>query len=242
MYDKMISKACGLKYRNGNTEEIEDTVVIEEKIKLYLNGEFFIEMVASDDFLAELGAGFFIASGIAEKILSVKVEGLSVFVEAERIKKVEGALESAGGFDPGVSNKIVSSQQTITPEIIFKMRSDLDADVWNETGGLHCTVLYSRGKKAAMFSDIGRHNTVDKAIGFMVLNNLNPAECAIGCTGRQPSGMVVKAVNAGIPIIVSRAASTTAGIKLAEKSNVTLICFTREGRFTIYAGAQRVIF
>lgn len=238
----MISKTSGLKFINGKIEEIEDVVVVEEKIKIYLNGKFFIEMVASNDALEELGAGFFIASGIADKINSVKVDGYSVYVEAENTKIIDGALESAGGFDPGVSEKTVSSNQTITPETIFKMRGDLDADIWNETGGLHCTVLYCEGKKAAMYSDIGRHNTVDKVIGYMTLHGLDASKCAIGCTGRQPSGMVVKAVNAKIPIIVSRAASTTAGIALAKKSGVTLICFTREGRFTIYANEKRVIF
>lgn len=239
----MIVHCAGLCYRGGKVEGIDDVVVVEEKISLFLNGKKYLTMVASDDALCELGAGFFIAAGIAKKICSVRVDGKSVFVEAKGVRTIDGALESAGGFDPGEAAVLSADGMSarIDPEEIFAMREALNADVWNETGGLHCTVLYCNHQQAAIFSDIGRHNTVDKAIGFMVLNGLNPAECALGCTGRQPSGMVSKAANAGIPIIVSRAASTSAGIAAAEKSGVTLICFTRDGRFTVYTHPERVL-
>ena len=52
--------------------------------------------------------------------------------------------------------------------------------------------------------------------------------------------MVTKAINSGIPIIISRAAATTTGIETAEKSGVTLICFTRERRFTVYTHPERI--
>ena len=56
-----------------------------------------------------------------------------------------------------------------------------------------------------------------------------------------PQGMVVKAANAGIPIIVSRAAATSKGASLAEKSGITLVCFTRPPRFTVYSHPERII-
>jgi Uncharacterized protein required for formate dehydrogenase activity len=120
------------------------------------------------------------------------------------------------------------------------MREALNTGDWGETGGLHSTVLFCKDKQAALYSDIGRHNTVDKCIGYMVLNGLNPAECSIGCTGRQPRGMVVKAVHARIPIIVSRAAATSLGVHEAEVNNITLICFTRDRRFTVYTHPERI--
>lgn len=238
----IISNTAGLRYKNGKLEEIDDPVVVEEKIKLYLNGELFMESVASNDSLRELGAGFFIASGIADEIKSVEVKGTDVYVEAKKVERVRGALASGGGFDPVVCDKVVTSPKRITPEMIFEMRNRLDTDIRNETGGFHCTVLYCGNENVAMFSDIGRHNTVDKAVGYMVLNGLDPSDCAIGCSGRQPFGMVSKTVNAGIPIVVSRAASTSAGAELAKKSGITLVCFVREGRFTVYSNPQRIIF
>ncbi|MDO5845724.1 MAG: formate dehydrogenase accessory sulfurtransferase FdhD [Methanocorpusculum sp.] len=241
MSESMIVHRAGIRYRGGKVDDIDDIVVVEEKISLFLNGKKYLTMVASDDALCELGAGFFIAAGVAKKICSVRSEGKSVFVEAEDVRCVDGALESAGGFDPcGASPIAGDSTLRISPDEIFAMREALNAPMWADTGGLHCTALYHQHRQAAIFSDIGRHNTVDKAIGFMALHGLNPADCAIACTGRQPSGMVGKAANAGIPIIVSRAASTSAGIQTAEECGVTLICFTRDGRFTVYAHPERI--
>ncbi len=235
-----IVKNPAVRYKEGTIQEITEPVVVEDKITLYLNGKKYITMVATNDSLTELGAGFFVAAGIAKRILTVTVDGTDVFVEADDVICVDGALESAGGFDPGHAESVSANDARITPDEIFAIREALNGDAWGETGGLHCTALYHRHEQAAVFSDIGRHNTVDKAIGFMTLNGLNPAECVIGCTGRQPVGMVSKAANAGIPIIVSRAASTSAGIEAAEKSGVTLICFTRDRRFTVYAHPERI--
>lgn len=240
MSDHAIVKIPALRYKGGEVEEITEPVVIEEKITLYLNGKKYLTMVATNDSLTELGAGFFVAAGIAKRILTVAVEGTDVFVEADNVACVEGALTSSGGFEAGRKDVVLAENARISPDEIFAIREALNGDAWGETGGLHCTVLYHNHRQAAVFSDIGRHNTVDKAIGYMTLHGLNPAECVIGCTGRQPVGMVSKAANAGIPIIVSRAASTSAGIAAAEECGVTLICFTRDRRFTVYAHPERI--
>jgi len=240
MNNGAIVKIPAVRYKGGEVEEIVEPVVVEDKINLYLNGKLYLTLVATNDSLTELGAGFFIAAGIAKRILTVTVEGVDVFVEAEEVETVHCSLESAGGCDTGKAGFVTAEDARIAPDEIFAIREALNGDAWGETGGLHCTVLYHNHRQAAVFSDIGRHNTVDKAIGYMILNGLNPAECVIGCTGRQPFGMVSKAANAGIPIIVSRAASTSAGIAAAEKSGVTLICFTRDRRFTVYAHPERI--
>ena len=240
MNDSAIVKIPAVRYKEGVVQEIIEPVVVEDKITIHLNGKKYITMVATNDSLTELGAGFFVAAGIAKRILTVTVEGLDIFVEADEVENLQCALGSSGGCDTGKAEKVASDDACITPDEIFVIREALNGDAWGETGGLHCTVLYHNHKQVAVFSDIGRHNTVDKAIGYMTLNGLNPAECVIGCTGRQPVGMVSKAANAGIPIIVSRAASTSAGIEAAEKSGVTLICFTRDRRFTVYAHPERI--
>ena len=114
------------------------------------------------------------------------------------------------------------------------------SDEWKKTGGVHCSVLFKEGEVLAKMSDIGRHNTLDKIIGFAKLKKIDLSECYIGCTGRQPSGMVSKCANAGIPIIISKAASTTGGITTAKMTGVTLICFARDERFTVYSNEWRI--
>lgn len=234
------TKLSGWRYDNGEITRSVDPVVTEGSISLYLNGEKYLDNVGTLEFLDELGAGFFVASGVAKKILSVKIAGSDIFVEASEISEVSGTLASAGGFCPRDTSVRVKDGGRITPEEIFTIRRSINTEKWDQTGALHCAVLYYRGEVIFAANDIGRHNAVDKVIGHMVLNHLGPEECVLGCTGRMPQGMIAKAANSGIPIIVSRAAATSAGICLAEKSGITLICFARPPRFTIYTHPQRV--
>jgi len=101
-------------------------------------------------------------------------------------------------------------------------------------------VLFLDGKLVVRSSDVGRHNTVDKVVGFAILHGIDLSRCILGCTGRQAAGMVSKAANAGVPIVISKAASTNKGISTADQSGVTLICFARGRRFTIYTHPYRI--
>jgi FdhD protein len=115
------------------------------------------------------------------------------------------------------------------------------SEIWERTGGAHCSVLFSDGRLIARSEDIGRHNTVDKVVGYAILNNIDLSTCVLGCSGRQPAVMVSKAANAGIPIVISRSAPTDKGIRTADLAGVTLICFARGNRFTVYTHPDRII-
>ena len=232
----MTEKQPAVLWNDGKITEISDIVACEEEIVLYLNGQDFLHIVASSDMLEEFGAGFFIAAGIAKKIRSVRVDGRNVFVEAE----VYPDMNAREGFTPAEKKGHVTSKIIIQPEDIFAVREAMNVDVWRQTGGLHCAALWHDHKIIAVSSDIGRHNAVDKLIGVMTLQGIAPGECVLGCTGRQPKGMVMKAVNAGIPVIVGRTAVTYPGAMLAKEEGVTLIGFTRENRFTVYSHPERI--
>lgn len=236
-----LERHTGILYKNGSFTEIDDSIVCEETFRIHVNGTEVVRMVASSDHLRELGAGFVICSGIADAVMDVQVSLHDIFVEADVTGDFAAVLESSGGFTSRSGTKKVLSNQRVLPETVFLVRSTIDSDAWLKTGALHASVLFYKGELAIRCEDIGRHNTVDKVVGHAVLHNLDPADCIIGCTGRQPSGMVAKVAEAGIPIIVSRAASTDQGIVTADESGITLICFTREGRFTIYTHPERVI-
>lgn len=230
----------GWRYDNGTVVISVDPVVAEDTVTLYLNGEKYLNNVATPESLNELGAGFFLAAGIAKKIRSVDVRGTDIFVEVEKNADISGQMESAGGFCPRESSGCVTGEVQITPTEIFAVRDRLNTEQWDKTGALHCAVLYHKGDVVFSANDIGRHNAVDKVIGYMTRNHLPAGECVLGCTGRMPQGMVAKAANAGIPVIVSRAAATSAGAALAEQSGITLICFARPPRFTVYSHPERI--
>lgn len=231
----------GLRYDGREVREVEDVVVVEQTFRILLNGEQVASQVASDEQLRELGAGFVIDEGLAESVESVTIEGDAILVTGERICGAETETGSSGGVSFRCGARHVVSDITVTPDEVRAVTEAIFSDDWQRTGALHCSVLVCDGRLVAKACDVGRHNTVDKVVGAAVLGALDRSRCVLGCTGRQPSGMVRKAANAGIPILVSRAASSDQGIATAEAAGVTLICFSRGDRFTVYTHAGRVV-
>jgi len=230
----------GIQVKGGEPREIMDEVCIESRFRLLVNGEEVTGMVASAEQLRELGAGFIVSEGLAERVQGVEVSGNDILVGAEVKPGGERVLETSGGTAYLRQVRRVGAGQRITIDDVYRMTAAIESEDWRKTGGLHCSVLFYDGALEAKACDIGRHNTVDKVIGHAVLAGLDRSRCVIGCTGRQPAGMVAKAASAGIPVIISRAASTDQGIKTAEEAGITLICFSRGDRFTIYTHPWRV--
>lgn len=219
---------------------IQDHVILEERYMIHLNNHLITEQIASPDQLEELGAGFVICEGLTDHVDSVSVDGSGIWVEAETSGEIELEYRSCGGCGIRRVPGPVRSSLTIRTEDVRAITAEIESETWKKTGGVHCSVLFSEGTLIAKSCDIGRHNTVDKVVGFSELQGIDRATCVVGCTGRQPAGMVAKSAHAGIPIIVSRAASTDRGILTADQTGITLICFSRQNRFTVYTNPQRI--
>jgi FdhD protein len=235
----------GIRYRDGVITEIEDNVVLEETVAIYYNGELITEQIASYEFLAELGIGFVINEGITTSIDNVEVEEGAIYVTGPTRKDTGPWItESSGGASSTVPPQTLQELKpvTVSPATVEAVIAAIQSDEWVKTGGLHCSVLFRNDEFLIRCVDIGRHNSVDKVVGWAFLHNIDLRECVIGCTGRQPTGMVRKVAHAQIPVIISRAATSTKGIETAIKTGITLIGFARQGRFTVYSHPERVIF
>ena len=181
-----------------------------------------------------------IDEGLADEVESVAVEGNAILVTAPRHCGAATETGSSGGVSYRCGVRHVRSDMKMTPDEVRAVTGAIFSDDWQQTGALHCAVLFCGGRLVAKACDVGRHNTVDKVVGAAVLAGLDRSRCVLGCTGRQPSGMVKKVANAGIPVLVSRAASTDQGIATASAAGLTLICFSRGDRFTVYTHPERV--
>jgi FdhD protein len=236
-----LVKVTGIQVRDGGVSTIDDRVVCEERFSLFINDTRFLELVASRNDLAELGAGFVVCQGLSRTVDSVTVKGNEIRVFAPVEQSCDREMETTGslGFLCRPPERVVSRCSISTPQV-HAITKEIVTDLWKETGGVHCSVIARDGEILAKASDVGRHNTVDKVVGYAVLHGIDPGECVVGCTGRQPRDMVVKYANAGIPVIISRAASTNRGIAAAEDFGITLICFSRNDRFTVYTHPERV--
>jgi FdhD protein len=230
----------GIQVRGGETRTIEDTVIKEGRFRLFLNGSLFSGLVASNDMLRELGAGFVISQGLASGVGNVTVSGEEIHVTASIHGDLEREIATTGSVSVRRPLQKVNSSLSITKDDVFAITAEIETEIWRKTGGVHCSVLFHEDRVVVKSSDVGRHNTVDKVIGHAVLQGLDLSRCVIGCTGRQPRDMVAKYAYAGIPIVISRAASTDRGIATAEESCITLVCFSRGDRFTVYTHTERI--
>jgi FdhD protein len=230
----------GIQVKDGSVREIHDDIIVEDHVRLFLNGKVLTTLVASPDRLEDLGAGFVVCEGIADEVRSVNVSGKEIYVSATIRKDIQLEVDSSGGYRVIGEPKAVESSIAITAEGVFAVTAAIESDVWRRTGAVHCSVLFCDNELITRACDVGRHNTVDKVVGYATLRGVDRSKCIIGCTGRQPAGMVAKAANAGIPIVISRAASSNRGILAAQRAGITLICFSRGERFTIYTHPERV--
>ncbi|PKL63925.1 MAG: formate dehydrogenase family accessory protein FdhD [Methanomicrobiales archaeon HGW-Methanomicrobiales-3] len=239
----MIHLHHGIQFIDGTARATEDAVVIEDRFELLLNDRPVTEMVASRDQLRELGAGYLICEGIVKNVDSVTVDGDRIFACSPSVcdlVQVKREIGSSGGMSYLSDLPQQESDIRLTPDDVIAVTREIETELWRKTGGVHCSVLFCEGRLIRKSSDVGRHNTVDKLVGYAVLNGIDLSRCVIGCTGRQPAGMVRKYARAGIPVVISRAASTDKGIATAESAGITLVGFSRGDRFTVYTHPERI--
>ena len=127
---------------------------------------------------------------------------------------------------------------TIDRDVITALPERMRAaqTVFKHTGGIHAAALFDRnGDLILLREDIGRHNAVDKLVGAMLMNDLDPQEKILLVSGRAGFELVQKCVVAGIPAMAAVGAPSSIAVQLARPSGLLLIGFLREGRFNQYA-------
>jgi FdhD protein len=133
---------------------------------------------------------------------------------------------------------------TINPEVLCRLPDQLRAEqaVFSRTGALHAAGLFTlSGQLQVLREDVGRHNAVDKAIGWALAHDRLPlSDSLLMVSGRGGFEIVQKALVAGIPVLASVSAPSDLAVKLAREFGMTLIGFLRGRRFVMYSGAERL--
>jgi FdhD protein len=132
-----------------------------------------------------------------------------------------------------------------TPAVLASLPDRLRAAqrVFSRTGGLHAAGLFTAsGELVAVREDVGRHNAVDKIVGWALLSGRLPLSgCALLVSGRASFELVQKAVLAGIPLLAAVSAPSSLAVSLAEQAGLTLVGFLRGPSMNVYTGAERLI-
>ena len=204
-------------FSDGSSRQVNREYLIEHELHMYVDGEKKYEITCTDTCIKELAVGRLAGEGIIgsfEDIESLECSGddTCVSIRLKRDRKTSGFAENA-------PNTRLSHAQ------ICSIIDDVNNDMYihQKTSGTHSCYLFKKGKRECACEDIGRHNALDKVIGHILLEHINPKECVIFTTGRVPLDMVKKVTRVSIPVIITKSVPTLQAVELAGENNIQLI-------------------
>ena len=144
----------------------------------------------------------------------------------------------------GERNKIteVHSDLKVNRDDVFNcVRAILKSEIFTETEAVHSAGLFREGRETICIAeDLGRHNALDKVVGYGLLKNIDFSNTLVASTGRQPSEMIIRCRNTGIPILATKGVPTTLGIETAVKAGITIAGLVRGDTMTVYSHPSRI--
>ena len=255
-------------WEEGKTSRLEDYLAAEEPLEMRA-GRYSLGVTMrtpGDD--QELAAGFLFTEGVIsrrEHLVALRLPGESdpernivrvTFDSKQHLKARSAARRFSAGSACGICGKASIAQlrrrglrrpeatTLFDPEVLCQLPEKLRAAqaVFGRTGGLHAAALFNVGGELLVLrEDIGRHNAVDKVIGWAFLQGRLPLSGhVLLVSGRGGFEIVQKALSAGIPLLASVSAPSSLAVQLARELGSTLIGFLRGRRFVIYSGEERI--
>lgn len=256
-----------IRWDGGAVCERTDELAQEEPLEVRVRGRSVSVTMRTAGNDAELAAGFLLTEGIIRRSQDVlKIEecernefgnvmnvllAAEVAVDFERLTRHVFAASSCGlcgkatidairgRFAAIVGDGPVVDAKTLAglPEVMRKAQS-----VFDRTGGLHAAGLFDAGGRLVVArEDVGRHNAVDKVVGYALLNGLMPLENHILLvSGRSSFEIVQKALAARVPIVAAVSAPSSLAVHFAVENGQTLVGFLRDNRMNVYAGERRI--
>jgi len=256
-------------WQDGEVSAVADMLAVEEPLEIRVNGAPVTVTMRTPGHDLELAAGLLLSEGIIEsgdEIAAVRaadvagggksntadVELRTQSFEAAKLQRNFFAASSCGICGKATIESIrrrglraPNPNFRVRPEVLCLLPETIRVEqaVFARTGGLHAAALFdAEGALVALREDVGRHNAVDKVIGWaMHAAKLPLAESILMVSGRGGFEIAQKALAAGVPVLASVSAPSSLAVKLARELGLTLIGFLRGRRFVVYAGAARCL-
>jgi FdhD protein len=258
-----------LRWHGGATSERTEALAVEEPLEIRLAGRRFTLTMRTPGHDQELAAGFLFAEGFINDatelgeirrlrgrkgapepnaidiILNVPADGLRARLKRNFVMSSSCGVCGKTSID-SIRRRVEppADSARVAPAILLALSQKLRQGqrVFAATGGLHGAAIFSLdGTMIAIREDVGRHNAVDKVIGYALTNAMVPlAQHLMMVSGRLSFEIVQKAAAAGVPILAAVSAPSSLAVELAEEIGTTLVGFLRDGSFNIYTRPDRI--
>jgi FdhD protein len=236
----------------------DDRLAAEEPLEIRINGRPIAVTMRTPGHDEELALGFCLTEGLAPRearlpddlaVNTVEVDAPGA--DLERVQRSFYTSSSCGVCGKGaleavaVEAALVTSELRLSCAVLVTLPARLlEAQAtFARTGGLHATGLFAPdGELLVAREDVGRHNALDKVVGWAFREGMLPLEGHVLCvSGRASFELVQKAAVAGCPVLAAVGAPSSLAVELAADRGVTLCGFVRDGRATAYAHPRRIV-
>jgi FdhD protein len=260
-------------WRDGQVRRAQDYLATEEPLEIRLGRTPLSVTMRTPGHDLELTAGFLFTEGLIEKreniasleygkvksktrqasgnVVHVRLTGRSLKPEQTRRNFF---MSSSCGVCGKASIEAVKARGirrpnpafSLDPAMLCTFPDTLKAaqSIFDRTGGLHAAGLFdAQGKLVVLREDVGRHNAVDKVVGWALLAGqvrLPLADYALMVSGRGGFEIIQKALLAGVPLVASVSAPSSLAVRLAREAGLTLVGFLRDKRFLVYSSEERL--
>jgi FdhD protein len=251
-----VARVDVLRLPGGEAET--DGVAVEEPLEIRVGGRALAVTMRTPGHDEELAVGFCLSEGIPAVAaapppdLAANTVDVSVAApfDAERVRRNFYTSSSCGVCGKGALEAVaveaprVGSDLRIDADLLAALPDRLreGQPAFAATGGLHATGLFDEaGALLCLREDVGRHNAMDKVVGWAFARGLLPLERSLLCvSGRLSFELVQKAAVAGCPVLVAVGAPSSLAVDLAHDRGITLCGFVRGGRLNVYTEPWRV--
>ncbi|MDO8606593.1 MAG: formate dehydrogenase accessory sulfurtransferase FdhD [Phaeospirillum sp.] len=244
-----------------NGKATDAAVINERPLTIFLNGREIVTAMTIGDHPDYLALGYLLNQNMLRPDDEVRAVDYDAEIETVVVRtarqtdyeeKLKKKIQTSGCAMGTVFGDVMEKFETVSLDTtarfhtswLYALQKSINTmpSLYLKTGAIHGCVLCEEDRPLIYMEDVGRHNAMDKIAGYMFRHGLSCAGKSLYTTGRLTSEMVIKTVQMGIPVLLSRSGFTAWGVELARKAGLTLIGRAKGKRFIALAGAERIVF
>jgi FdhD protein len=241
--------------------EMPADIINERPLTIFLNGREIVTAMTIGDYPEYLALGYLLNQNMLRPDDEVKAVDYDEEIETVVVRttrqtdyeeKLKKKIQTSGCAMGTVFGDVMEKFETVSLNTeerfhtswLYGLQKSINTmpSLYLKTGAIHGCVLCEENRPLIYMEDVGRHNAMDKIAGYMFRHGLSTKGKSLYTTGRLTSEMVIKTVQMGIPVLLSRSGFTAWGVELARKAGLTLIGRAKGRRFIALAGTERIVF